>query len=285
MKTFNQWMQAFTAPLLLIILASFSLASNAETLPKHSPVPGGIAVIKLPATEPLETPSAYYRDQRVMVKQLNSQWFAIVGIPLSATPGTHDISTSTGQRISFDITDKHYREQRITLSNKRMVTPAPLDLDRIRSEKKLMQAAFKHWHDQPPATLTFIKPVDGPYSSPFGLRRFFNDQPRNPHSGIDIAAPEGSPIRAPAAGVVTATGNYFFNGNTILLDHGHGLVSMFCHLSKTNVQEGEQVNTADIIGEVRKTGRVTGPRLHWSVSLNNARINPFLLMTDKSNEP
>jgi murein DD-endopeptidase MepM/ murein hydrolase activator NlpD len=126
--------------------------------------------------------------------------------------------------------------------------------------------------------LSFIKPVVGPYSSPFGLKRFFNGEPRNPHSGIDIAAPSGTPIYAPAQGKVVLTGDFFFNGNVVYMDHGQGLISMFCHLSAIDVKPGDTLKQGELLGKVGATGRVTGPHLHWSVSLNNARIDPLILL-------
>lgn len=270
-----------------ILLLCSSPLFAATKLPIHTPVPGGIAVIELPTTLVASDsqPTAHYRGTRVMLlpsADEDKHWLAIVGIPLAAKPGTHQLKINPGQgkqhSISFTVEPKAYKEQRITLTNKRQVNPLANDLQRIKREKKIMVAAFKDWHSELTPTLQLSKPVDGPYSSPFGLRRFFNDQPRNPHSGLDIAALEGAPIAAPAAAIVVATGDYFFNGKTVLLDHGHGLISMYCHMSQINVSAGESVKTHDVIGLVGQTGRVTGPHLHWSVSLNNARIDPGLLM-------
>ncbi|WP_019683202.1 M23 family metallopeptidase, partial [Pseudomonas aeruginosa] len=129
-----------------------------------------------------------------------------------------------------------------------------------------------------PSNLMLDKPVDGPLSSPFGLRRFFNGEERNPHSGLDFAVPAGTPIKAPAAGKVILIGDYFFNGKTVFVDHGQGFISMFCHLSKIDVKLGQQVPRGGVLGKVGATGRATGPHMHWNVSLNDARVDPAIFI-------
>jgi murein DD-endopeptidase MepM/ murein hydrolase activator NlpD len=132
--------------------------------------------------------------------------------------------------------------------------------------------------DAVPASLRLRQPAPGPRSSSFGLRRIFNGQSRNPHAGMDIAAAVGSPVIAAAAGRVIDTGDYFFNGKTVWLDHGRGLLTMYCHLSAVSVRSGDTVAAGDVLGAVGATGRVTGAHLHWSVSLNRVMVDPALFL-------
>ena len=253
----------------------------APAYPRAEPVPGGIAIVPLaPTDEP--APSAWYNAQRVLVRRNGNDWEAVVGIPLAVRPGIQRLKVKPAKGRSyyreFSVAAKQYETQHITLKNKRMVNPYAKDLERIRKEKKTILTALATWNETPEVQTRFILPVEGRLSSPFGLRRYFNEQPRKPHSGLDIAAKEGSAIRAPAAGTILTTGNYFFNGNTVFLDHGQGLVTMYCHMSEIDVKPGQQVKQGEIIGKVGMTGRVTGPHLHWGVSLNNARVDPGLFV-------
>ncbi|HYQ71758.1 MAG TPA: peptidoglycan DD-metalloendopeptidase family protein [Gammaproteobacteria bacterium] len=245
-----------------------------------TPVPGGIAVVKLP--DDVDATSLRYRDRKVLATQQAGEHYAVIGLSLGSKPGRHFLKgkTTQGQSVSiaFTVEDKAYEEQHITIKDKRKVNPEKRDMERITREKRQIKAALRQWSPQPEVVVEFRKPVEGPTSSPFGLKRFFNEQARNPHSGLDIAAPEGTPIHAPAPGTVIETGDYFFNGNTVFIDHGQGLVTMYCHMSAIEVEPGTQVATGDVIGKVGMTGRVTGPHLHWGVSLNDARVDPVLFL-------
>ncbi len=263
-------------PALALLLPTLAGAA----FPRAEPVPGGVAIVDLgPATG--KAPVVHYGKRRVLVRRRNGRFEAVVGIPLSARPGTARLAISADGRPGgreFRIAPKEYATQHITLKNRRMVNPSAKDLERIRREKKIILGALATWRDTPNVQTRFDLPVDGRLGSPFGLRRFFNGQPRKPHSGLDIAAPQGAPIRAPADGVVVTTGHYFFNGNTVFVDHGQGLVTMYCHLHDIAVKPGQTVQRGDLLGHVGMTGRVTGPHLHWGVSLNNVRVDPKLFL-------
>jgi hypothetical protein len=264
------------------LLLALPPGAISATMPRTDQVPGGIAVIPLP--EATSTPPlVYYAGNRVMVLRRDNSWVAVVGIPLDTPPGAHTLQVRRGAKtlppVSFTVQEKEYAVQHITLKNRRMVDPTEADLQRIAREKTRIEAAFGHWSDAVPGDLTMLQPVSGDFSSPFGLRRFFNDQPRKPHSGLDIAAPQDTPVHAPMAAEVIDTGNYFFNGNTVFLDHGQGLITMYCHLERIDVTPGQQVARGNIIGTVGMTGRVTGPHLHWSVSLNRTMVDPMLWLS------
>ena len=203
---------------------------------------------------------------------------ALVGIPIQQSLGNATLTfMQQGQELthSFEIVDKRYTEQRITLKNQEMVTPNPQQLERIRAEGKRQRAIYAQVSKAIDLSAGFTMPLQGRTTSLFGHRRFFNDQPRSPHSGLDIAAPTGTPITAPAPGTVALVDDLYYNGKTVFLDHGQGLITMYCHLSEQSVTTGQVVEQNQQIGLVGATGRVTGPHLHWSVSLNGYRIDPL----------
>ncbi len=253
--------------------------SYASPLPPNYPVPGGIAVVNLDSAQRPER--VLYKNKKVLIANNNNHWYAVVGISLATKAGKKSLTVNnkTGTKtIYFDVHDKEYQTQHITIKDKRKVNPYKKDIDRIIKEKKTIVSALRNWSDKDDVPLQFVLPVSGRFSSPFGLRRYFNEQARKPHSGLDIAAPEGTPILAPADGKIINTGDYFFNGNTIFIDHGQGLITMYCHMNSIDVKTGSRVKSGQQIGTIGMTGRVTGPHLHWGVSLNNARIEPKLLL-------
>lgn len=254
------------------------LASPAATLPRAHAVPGGIAVIALPP--PITRAS--YQGHRVMVLMHAGRHYAVVGIPLGTPTGRQVLNAHLDghpQTITFEVMPKHYAVQRLTIRNKAMVTLSQADLARVKRERKRIDAVYDHWTPTRHACLPFSLPVRGVETSPFGVQRILNGKPRAPHSGIDIAARAGTPVHAPAAGVVALVGHFFFNGRTVIIDHGQGLVSVYVHLSKIMVHPGQHVRRGEIIANVGSSGRTTGADLHWTVTLNGSKIDPELLLS------
>jgi len=268
---------------LLAILVPWLLAGTtwADALPRTEPVPGGVVALRLvAATTP--RPQARFGGHPVLVFDDAGQWTALVGLALATRPGPQDLEwhapDGRPHRLRFEVRAKKYAEQRLTIKKRRMVEPNAEDLKRIARERGEIDAAFRTFTADAAVDLRFDAPVQGPVSSVFGLRRFYNGQARSPHSGLDLAAAAGTPVRAPSAARVAGVGNYFFNGNTVFLDHGQGLVTMYCHLSAVHVAPGQLVARGEVIGEVGMTGRVTGPHLHWAVSLNDNRVDPSVFL-------
>lgn len=269
-----------SAPVLAGLVALLTLCAGvalAFDLPHENAVPGGIKIIRLDSAD---SPMPYVDadGHRALVIQDGTSWVAVIGIPLSAPPGPHQVivrGPKGRQVIDFVVSDKRYTSQSLKVAPAQ-VNLSAADLARVNAEKIRIDHALSHWSEPPPESLRLPQPVSGPRSSSFGSRRIFNGESRNPHSGMDIAAPSGTPVRTPIAGTIVDTGAYFFNGNAVFIDHGRGLISMYCHLSAIDVQPGQHVAAGTRIGAVGMTGRATGPHLHWGLILNRAWVDPEL---------
>jgi murein DD-endopeptidase MepM/ murein hydrolase activator NlpD len=267
--------------LLFLALPLFAHAS----LPKPSNVPGGVAIVPLDgALTNSNKPQAWLGAQAVLVTSDHKQWIAVVGLPLDMQPGSYELSVKMGGETktqSFVVNSKNYPEQHITLQDKSKVELSAEDEARAAREISTIKELKRHWRDAEDSDLEFIIPAKGRLSGNFGLRRFFNGEPRSPHAGLDVAVARGTPVKASAQGKVLAVDDYFFNGKTIFIDHGNGLITMYCHLDRSNVITGETVSKGQPLGLSGKTGRATGPHLHWSVVLNGAMVDPALFIPEK----
>lgn len=261
----------------LVFAALFTV--SVQALPEQALVPGGIALLEIPEYN-AET-VVNFENKPVAVYRHEDSWIALAGIPLNAKPGRYHFTVRNGSNkpISrfIEVTDKKYSEQHLTIKNKRKVNPNKQDLERIAQERTRKKKARTLRTNTLP-DIDFIWPVTGRISSIFGLRRFFNEQERSPHKGLDIAAVEGTPVRATASGTVIDAGDFFFSGNLVYLDHGQGIISLYAHLSRIDVQPGDVINKGDIIGAVGQTGRVTGAHLHFAVYANQTLVDPVFLL-------
>ena len=260
----------------LVGFSSLLLAQDVRCISNPQAAHGTIALV------PLASPDKVTKVTFLDTPQLIHGNVAVVAIPLFTEPAEQlvyvEYTQGTTNVVQINVLAKQYPEERIKITDEEQVSPSSSNLERIREESARMRAAYARFSDHPPDLLPIVQPIEGRNSGVFGSRRFFNDQPRNPHSGIDWAAPTGTPIRNPAPGTVMVVGDFFFNGKTVLIDHGGGFVSMMCHMNEILVEEDERIKRGAIIGKVGMTGRATGPHLHWSVSLSGNRTDPAVFM-------
>ena len=210
----------------------------------------------------------------------NHRWRALIGIDVETRPGRHNVDIATGSgRVAYtvEVEPRVFRTRRLTVDPD-LVNPPPEARERIERETGELNQVWANSEGRRLWTGPFIRPVPDPPNSAFGARSIYNGQARSPHSGADFLSPEGRPVKAPNAGRIVLAGSRYFTGETVVVDHGMGLFSLFAHLSEIDVKAGDDVAAGDIIGKVGATGRVTGPHLHWTVRLNGARVDPLSLL-------
>lgn len=271
---------------LLARLAGMALAilpalPAAHALPREAAVPGGLAHVRL-GNGP-QRPQAWFQDRRVAVLRDERGWVALVGLPLRLEPGAHELRVASPGgpegTTPLRVDAKRYALQRFTVPDQRKVEPLPEDERRIAREQARIDEIKAAFRDEPAPDLAFRQPAHGRLTGNFGLRRIINGLERSPHAGIDVAVPIGTPVRAAGAGVVVETGDFFFNGNSVYIDHGQGFVTLYCHLERSEVQPGERVAAGQRIGLSGNTGRTSGPHLHWTVIANGTAVDPRLFLT------
>jgi murein DD-endopeptidase MepM/ murein hydrolase activator NlpD len=267
----DQKSSRFARALASLVVSTFAIANLAfaatTALPRESRVPGGVALLTV-AKADTPMPTVTYEDARVWVARRNADWIAVVGIKLSAQPGEHRVTIAQGGATTtqtFGVKAKRYPVQKLTL-NKAMVDPPPEVMVRIERESAHLKTLRSTWREtsatgaaSSTTDAAFVLPAKGPLSSRFGVARVLNGQPRSPHAGLDVAVATGTPVHAPADGVVIDIGDYYFCGKGLFIDHGNG-------------KRGERVALSG------GTGRSTAPHLHWSVFLNGVSVEPELFL-------
>jgi murein DD-endopeptidase MepM/ murein hydrolase activator NlpD len=266
----------------LAALCAWPGAGFAQAWPRTAAIPGGIARVALGADA--QAPVATLGERRVMVLREDGTWTALVGIALDARAGeklwlSARRTDGTTERVAILVAPAKYAEQHLKVP-KGQVDLSKADLERYQRERAHLDEVLRTFSNTAPAEFAMTQPAPGRRSSSFGLRRYFNGQARSPHNGMDIAAATGTPVVAALRGTVLDTGDYFFPGRTVILDHGQGLLSLYAHLSAIEVRKGETITAGAPLGKVGATGRVTGPHLHFTVYLNGAAVDPALFLPD-----
>ena len=207
----------------------------------------------------------------------------LLGVGLNHKPGSQRLRLTymlDGERQTLqqavDIKDKTYPTQRLTLP-KQMVNLSDQNLSRYYKEKEVVTEVLSHRSQGRFWSLPLARPVPGEVSSAFGLQRFINDQPRSPHKGVDFRGGMGVPVKVCADGIVDLVGDHYFSGRSVYVDHGQGVMSMYFHLSEIDVREGQVVRKGEILGKMGKSGRATGPHLHFGLYLLEEPVDPMPL--------
>jgi murein DD-endopeptidase MepM/ murein hydrolase activator NlpD len=263
------------APVLLLARVALATPSGPITA-----VPGGVARLSLGTAQ--QSPKAFLDGRRLLVRSEGREWVALVGVPLAAKPKSKlsvEVIHALGERevLPIRVVDKKYLTQHITVAPDQADLP-PEQIARYEQQRAHLQQVLRTFTERNPASLALLQPVEGRRSGNFGFRRIVNGKPRSPHGGLDIAAPAGTPIVATGSGQVLDVGDYLFLGQTVILDHGQGLLSLYAHLSAIDVTAGQIVGLGQAIGKVGATGRTTGPHLHFSVYLNAASVDPAIFL-------
>ncbi len=247
--------------------------------------PGQVVSVAVPDADGLAAAEVRFEGQQLSLARDESGFFGLLGVDLDVKPGNYEVvvtkqsndGTSVSETVDLIVAPKSYPVTKLTVAPK-YVELSDENFERQSNERKQIRAAYKTTAPEPYWQDDFIIPVEGAIEgSNFGHRRVFNEQPRAPHSGADLKAGVGTPIMTSNAGKVLLTGDFFFNGKSVFVDHGMGVLTMYLHLSEISVQEGDILERGDLVGLAGATGRVTGPHLHWGARVGGARVDPFTL--------
>ncbi len=253
-----------------------------EVTPER-PSPGEVFGIKVEGVPDDLRPEASFAGQAIALWRSETGWEGLAAVDRDAQEGAaelslRDVAAGSSLGSTFVMVGRRsYPEQRLTVKES-MVTLSPEDQERATREAALIRNALSDRSPQRLWSGAFHPPVEGPVSSPFGVRRFYNGKRRGYHSGLDIAAPRGTPVLAAAEGVVALAADLFYTGNTVFLDHGLGLFTAYFHMDSLSVSEGERIAANTPVGLVGSTGRSTGAHLHWGVYVTGVKADPLSLV-------
>jgi len=276
--------RAYLSIVVMAIAASAAATPPALTVTTRARAvqPGELILFTILAAQPVSqvTVRAFGRDWPAYEDGSARRWRAPVGIDLDTRPATYHAEIAAGEdRTSYPLVvrARAFRTRHLTV-NPDLVNPPPDALERIDAEARELSEIWAHGEPQRLWSGPFVRPVPDEANSAFGTRSVYNGEARSPHGGADFLSPEGRPVKAPNAGRIVLAGARYFTGNTVIVDHGLGIFSLFAHLSEIDVKAGDTVAAGDLVGKVGATGRVTGPHLHWTVRVNGARVDPLSLL-------
>jgi len=250
--------------------------------------PGEIMMVSIKESLQIKAAQVRFLDQKFSLGKARSTsyFLAFIGLDLGLKPGSYRIRISVQDtknewetvEKNLTILYKTFPEKKLWVAQK-YVTPPLLVMERIKREAAILRSLYAIFTPQWLGEEKFLMPTAGKARDNFGERRIYNNEPRSSHSGVDISAPAGTPVRASNSGKVVLASDLYFAGKTVIVDHGLGLFTLYCHFSKIRVKRGQLVKRGDVVGEVGATGRVTGPHLHWGVKILGKRIDPFSLLS------
>jgi murein DD-endopeptidase MepM/ murein hydrolase activator NlpD len=270
---------------LVLLFLLFPTQSLAGALTLEPPVidNGGVTLLRWHG-EPPAAAVARFNGRSYDLRPTPRGMLALLGVDLELAPGSYPVEVAVfdarGEAETFhlrlDVRRAVRPEERLTLPPAKVTPTDPAVLKRIEKERTLLAELFSR-QQTPPLWESFVQPVADPVGSPFGLRRILNGQLKSPHAGVDFRSAAGTPVRAAARGRVAFAGDLFYTGQTVILDHGDGLFSLYAHLQSMDCRPGEQLDAGSVLGLVGSTGRSTGPHLHWGVKLRGDRVDPLAL--------
>ena len=281
----------------MILLISWASVLNQQSPPVGKGIvlelneeilfPGDILKVTVRETEPVKLAWLRFQGNKYAAarRKERTELLALIGIDLNQEPGTYALKLSLifgdGRRAererAITIKPKEFPVEKLWVEEK-FVTPPPEVQERIARESELLKTVYEIFTPQWLGSGKFIVPTEGEVNSNFGKRRIFNNKPRSPHSGVDISSPLGTPVNASNSGRVVLATELYFAGQTVIIDHGLGVFSLYLHFSRIMTERGNFVEKGDVIGEVGATGRVTGPHLHWGVRILDCRVDPLALV-------
>jgi murein DD-endopeptidase MepM/ murein hydrolase activator NlpD len=265
------WIDARTA---------MALSKPEITVSSDSLFQGEAGLLKVQAAEG-EIPQALWMNQELFMAPYENRktWFGFFGADLKSKPGSYPLVVKTGstgfrKQIEVTVHDKDFGVRQLTLP-KELVDLDDVTLERVKRETAIMKGVLEAPPTAPQWKGPFVKPVNGEVVGPFGQASIINGMPRSPHTGVDLKGERGLPVASINGGKVVLTGEHFFNGRFVVVDHGGAIQSMYFHLDKLLVQQGDRVTKGQVVGLVGATGRATGPHLHFGIRINGARIDPM----------